>query len=41
MDFNVDYEIGIRLLISFILGAAIGLEREYNSKAAGLRTMIM
>jgi putative Mg2+ transporter-C (MgtC) family protein len=41
MNFNVDYEIGLRLLISFILGAAIGLEREYNSKAAGLRTMIM
>lgn len=41
MNFNVDFEIGIRLLISFVLGAAIGLEREYNSKAAGLRTMIM
>jgi putative Mg2+ transporter-C (MgtC) family protein len=42
-DFNmdVDLEIGFRLLISFLLGAAIGLEREYNSKAAGLRTMIM
>lgn len=41
MNFNVDYEIGLRLLISFVLGSAIGLEREYNSKAAGLRTMIM
>ena len=41
MNFSVDLEIGLRLIISFALGAAIGLEREYNSKAAGLRTMIM
>lgn len=41
MNFHIDVEIGLQLLISFILGAAIGLEREYNSKAAGLRTMIM
>jgi len=34
-------EIAVRLLISFGVGAAIGLEREYRSKAAGLRTMIM
>lgn len=38
---DLDYEIGIRLLISFAIGTAIGLEREYQSKAAGLRTMIM
>lgn len=38
---NIDLELGLRLIISFVLGAAIGLEREYNSKAAGLRTMIM
>ncbi|MBS1488293.1 MAG: MgtC/SapB family protein [Bacteroidetes bacterium] len=31
----------MRLLISFVIGSAIGLEREYRSKAAGLRTMIM
>lgn len=41
MDLNVDLEMGLRLLISFVIGAAIGLEREYRSKAAGLRTMIM
>jgi len=29
------------LLISFGIGIAIGLEREYRSKAAGLRTVIM
>lgn len=38
---NLDMEIAVRLLISFGIGAAIGLEREYRSKAAGLRTMIM
>jgi putative Mg2+ transporter-C (MgtC) family protein len=41
MDMNVDLELGLRLLISFVIGTAIGLEREYRSKAAGLRTMIM
>jgi len=41
MNFNMDIEIAVRLLISFGIGTAIGLEREYRSKAAGLRTMIM
>ncbi len=41
MHLNPDNEIAVRLLISFGIGAAIGLEREYRSKAAGLRTMIM
>jgi putative Mg2+ transporter-C (MgtC) family protein len=41
MNLNLDMEIAVRLLISFAVGAAIGLEREYRSKAAGLRTMIM
>jgi len=41
MSLNPDIEIALRLLISFGVGAAIGLEREYRSKAAGLRTMIM
>jgi putative Mg2+ transporter-C (MgtC) family protein len=41
MNLNPDMEVAIRLLISFGIGAAIGLEREYRSKAAGLRTMIM
>jgi putative Mg2+ transporter-C (MgtC) family protein len=30
-----------RLLIAFALGGAIGVEREYLSKSAGFRTMIM
>jgi putative Mg2+ transporter-C (MgtC) family protein len=38
---ELDIEFGLRLVISFAIGTAIGLEREYRSKAAGLRTMIM
>jgi len=41
MNIDPDIEVAIRLLISFAIGTAIGLEREYQSKAAGLRTMIM
>lgn len=36
-----DLETGLQLLVSFVIGTAIGIEREYRSKAAGLRTMIM
>lgn len=36
-----EYELGYRLIISFLIGTAIGFEREYRGKAAGLRTMIM
>ncbi|HEY9005278.1 MAG TPA: MgtC/SapB family protein [Ohtaekwangia sp.] len=41
IDINSDYETALQLLLSFVIGSAIGLEREYRSKAAGLRTMIM
>jgi putative Mg2+ transporter-C (MgtC) family protein len=41
MDFDINYEFGLRLLISFAIGTLIGMEREYRSKAAGMRTMIM
>jgi putative Mg2+ transporter-C (MgtC) family protein len=41
MILNPDMEIALQLLISFAIGAVIGLEREYRTKAAGLRTMIM
>ncbi len=34
-------EIIIRLVIAFLAGAIIGAEREYMSKAAGFRTLIM
>lgn len=36
-----DSEIAFRLVLSFLIGSVLGIEREYRSKAAGLRTMIM
>lgn len=36
-----DSETALQIGLSFAIGTAIGLEREYRSKAAGLRTMIM
>jgi len=41
MEINFHSETSLQLLFSFIIGTAIGIEREYRSKAAGLRTMIM
>lgn len=41
MEINFHSETALQLLFSFIIGTAIGIEREYRSKAAGLRTMIM
>src|SRR6187200_224065 len=38
---EIHVETALQLLMSFVIGTAIGLEREYRSKAAGLRTMIM
>jgi putative Mg2+ transporter-C (MgtC) family protein len=38
---DTHYETALQLLLSFVIGGAIGLEREYRSKAAGLRTMII
>jgi len=41
MDINFHSETALQLLASFVIGTIIGIEREYKSKAAGLRTMIM
>jgi putative Mg2+ transporter-C (MgtC) family protein len=38
---ELDGETALQLGLSFAIGTAIGLEREYRSKAAGLRTMII
>jgi putative Mg2+ transporter-C (MgtC) family protein len=38
---GLDFESALKLLLSFVIGTAIGLEREYRTKAAGLRTMIV
>src|SRR5688572_2283295 len=41
MEIALDYESAFRIILSLMIGTAIGIEREYRSKAAGLRTMIM
>ncbi|RXK83677.1 MgtC/SapB family protein [Filimonas effusa] len=37
----MDYEIALRLLLAALWGGIVGAEREYRSKSAGFRTMIM
>ncbi|MFT3704847.1 MAG: MgtC/SapB family protein [Agriterribacter sp.] len=37
----MDYEILIRFLLAALWGGIVGAEREYHSKSAGFRTMIM
>lgn len=41
MEFSYNLETIIQLVTSFFIGAIIGAEREYRTKTAGLRTMIM
>ncbi len=38
---SVDLSLALRVLVAWILGAAIGWEREHAEKAAGLRTHIL
>jgi len=38
---HISYEMLIQFLMAAIWGGLVGLEREYRSKAAGFRTMIM
>src|SRR5437868_2276781 len=38
---DITYHDVTKILIAFVLGALLGLEREYRSKAAGFRTLIM
>lgn len=38
---TIQFELSLRLLIAFIGGAVIGIEREHRSKAAGLRTHML
>ncbi len=38
---DITYTDVIKILIAFALGALLGLEREYRSKPAGFRTLIM
>jgi putative Mg2+ transporter-C (MgtC) family protein len=41
MDFTVDLKDIIAMVVSIICGGAIGFEREYKSKSAGLRTIML
>lgn len=41
MDFTIYFEEAAQVLFAFIIGAIIGLEREFRSKPAGFRTMIL
>ena len=41
MDIPIDYEILVRFLMAALFGGIVGIEREYRSKSAGFRTMIM
>ncbi len=41
MDINVYLEEAAQVSIAFVIGAIIGIEREFRSKPAGFRTMIL
>lgn len=40
-DLDLQLELAFRLLVAAILGAAIGLEREYHDHPAGMRTHLL
>lgn len=41
MDFNINTEDIISMLMSILCGGIIGFEREYKSKSAGFRTIVL
>ncbi|HWW43196.1 MgtC/SapB family protein [Pedobacter sp.] len=41
MDFTIELEDMIAMMVSIICGGAIGFEREYKNKSAGFRTIIL
>ena len=41
MDLSIYFEEAAQVLCAFVIGAIIGLEREFRSKPAGFRTMIL
>jgi putative Mg2+ transporter-C (MgtC) family protein len=41
MPINIYVEEAVQVSLAFVIGAAIGLEREFRSKPAGFRTMIL
>jgi putative Mg2+ transporter-C (MgtC) family protein len=40
-DLDVQLELAVRLIVAAILGALIGLEREYHEHPAGMRTHLL
>lgn len=41
MDFTISYQDMISMLMSILCGGIIGFEREYRSKSAGFRTIVL
>ncbi|MEO7523051.1 MAG: MgtC/SapB family protein, partial [Ferruginibacter sp.] len=41
MNITIYFEEAAQVSVAFIIGAVIGLEREFRSKPAGFRTMIL
>ena len=41
MDISIYFEEAAQVSVAFVIGAIIGIEREFRSKAAGFRTMIL
>ena len=41
MNISIYFEEAAQVLVAFVIGAIIGLEREFRSKPAGFRTMIL
>ncbi len=41
MDISIYFEEAAQVSVAFVVGAVIGLEREFRSKPAGFRTMIL
>ena len=41
MDISIYFEEAAQVTVAFVIGAVIGLEREFRSKPAGFRTMIL
>jgi putative Mg2+ transporter-C (MgtC) family protein len=40
-DLDLQLELGLRLLVAAVLGALVGLEREYHDHPAGMRTHLL
>jgi putative Mg2+ transporter-C (MgtC) family protein len=40
-ELNLQLELAVRLLVAAVLGALIGLEREYHAHPAGMRTHLL